>query len=106
MPEPQPHNSILTFWDESDHGTALAKARSAADYLDIPALTQILSRELRAEVTTPGGNIERLASRIATEVDRIARKVDGFKPLDACDRGNFRWLAPFTEVLKLLSARL
>lgn len=67
----QPHPDLR---DEPDHDPPLATARNTGDLLDIPALTLILSRELRAEVSVPGGNIERLANRIATEVDRICHK--------------------------------
>ncbi|MBW4474606.1 MAG: HetZ-related protein [Stenomitos rutilans HA7619-LM2] len=64
----------LDLQDEFDHDPMLAAAKNTADFLEIPALTQILTRELRAEVSTPSGNIDRLANRIATEVDRICHK--------------------------------
>jgi hypothetical protein len=60
--------------NELDHDPMVATAKNAADFLEISALAQILSRELRAEVSTATGNIDRLATRIATEVDRICHK--------------------------------
>lgn len=60
--------------DGLNHDPMLTTAKNTADFLDISALAQILTRELRAEVSTQSDNIERLASRIATEVDRICHK--------------------------------
>jgi hypothetical protein len=52
----------------------VANARTTGDFLEIPTLAKILSQELYAEISTTGSNIEQLASRIATEVDRICHK--------------------------------
>lgn len=38
------------------------------------SLTEMLSSELRSEITNPSGNVEQLAGRIAAEVDRICHK--------------------------------
>ncbi len=66
-----PHAGFL---DESEHESILTTTKNAADFLDIPSLTQILSHELRSEIATPSGNVEPLANRIAAEVDRICHK--------------------------------
>lgn len=42
--------------------------------LDLATLTQLLSRELSSEIKTPTTTVELLASRIASEVDRICHK--------------------------------
>lgn len=47
---------------------------SSPDLLDLPSLTQLLARELRSEISPPGGKVEPLAGRIAAEVDRICQK--------------------------------
>ncbi len=65
----------------ADTTTAIASATNAShssngttEFLDLPTLTQLLSHELQAEVKASATNVVTLATRIATEVDRICHK--------------------------------
>ncbi len=58
------------FADESDSPLA----NGSPEFLDLQTLTQLLLQELRAEVKASANNVETLATRIATEVDRICHK--------------------------------
>jgi len=51
-----------------------AAGKPATALLDVDTLTTLLAQELRIEIRSPRGNVERLASRIAAEVDRICHK--------------------------------
>jgi hypothetical protein len=46
----------------------------SSEFLDLNTLTQLLSRELSAEVKASSSHVENLAARIAAEVDRICQK--------------------------------
>ena len=69
--------------DSDNHETIQAASASQMDasdeqesseFLDVSTLTQFLAQEIRAEISSPSGNVENLASRIAAEVDRICQK--------------------------------
>ncbi|WP_421657361.1 HetZ-related protein [Leptothermofonsia sp. ETS-13] len=49
-------------------------ANGSPEFLDLQTLTQLLLRELRSEVKASANDVETLATRIATEVDRICHK--------------------------------
>ncbi|MDX2228707.1 MAG: HetZ-related protein [Leptolyngbyaceae cyanobacterium bins.349] len=51
-----------------------AKPVGSATFLDQQVLVQMLAQELKAEIKNLNGNAERLASRIAAEVDRVCNK--------------------------------
>jgi hypothetical protein len=62
---------VNKFSSESEAFTA----SDSPEILDLPALTHLLSQELRFEVSSASvSNVETLANRIATEVDRICHK--------------------------------
>lgn len=53
---------------------SLAPSNLDPAFLDRPALVQMLTQELKAEIKNLNGNAELLASRIAAEVDRVCTK--------------------------------
>lgn len=53
---------------------SLAPSDHDPDFLDQPALVQMLTQELKAEIKNLNGNAELLSSRIAAEVDRVCTK--------------------------------
>lgn len=67
-------HSEAILYNEGKPGLNLSLEEASDEFLDIPTLTRWLSQELQAEIQAPPGNTERLASRIAAEVERICHK--------------------------------
>jgi hypothetical protein len=74
-PEVELNRSPVTPNPASSLGADHAPAElESSEFLDLITLTQLLSRELSAEVKASSNHVENLAARIAAEVDRICRK--------------------------------
>ena len=67
-------DAFQDFSPSSDSASDSTPTRNSTAFLDLQTLTQLLARELRAEISNPIGNVEGLTSRIAAEVDRICDK--------------------------------